>query len=359
MDSESSANDENIIFDTSLVQSNIREHLSSTRNQQDVSIHIEVPDLQVISAIHPPEEIISPAQEARLSRIIDRPLNVTEPNLRLDLVPTDNRESPEQEPFAVHEEDDKIYNYTYIAKGSERGKDVIIEECEGIERCLLFKNRSKPGKENYNELFPYWYCKELKTKEKCTGKILFKSRLPGGRARTERTGHTCKGSPCERVNRIAVVKTRQKAITSVKQTCTSIADEVINDMYTPEDNLLDRQCIKKRQQLKQQASYARKKQQMIKPPRTYFWFDIRQHIKEPIYHDLFKVDMKNYTGGSRHLILANNEMINRLSEAKTWYFDATFHVVNKDHFKQVSWNLIYHMFLIFFNLRSFNLIYFI
>ena len=73
---------------------------------------------------------------------------------------------------------------------------------------------------------------------------------------------------------------------------------------------------------------------MTNPPRGNLWFDLKDHMLAPLYDDLFRRDISNE--GARLIVMANNDMIQRLKEAHTWYFDSTFKVCPNDHFKQLG-----------------------
>ena len=164
-------------FDSTLIPISSQNSLTSTQNQQSLSIHLQVSHLEVLSAIkvgnlsviepdnlssmEHDEEMVIP--EARPSRIVDIPLNLTEPNVRLDVVPANTPAQPNQlrdETFEIFHEQGrqgiKTIKYTKIKEGSNHGKEGLVEKCNGLERFLLKKERTNL------DAFPYYVCNKLK-----------------------------------------------------------------------------------------------------------------------------------------------------------------------------------------------------
>ena len=293
--------------------------LTSTLDQQlnqSLYIHLEVSQLQVL--------------EARDSRIIDRPQNVVEPNLRVDLVPADTPDQPNQigdvtiDIFELSNGEE--IKYRKMPKGNNRGGDCYIEEHQGIQYTLYLRKDSKPEK-------PVLNCNQLYNKKyKCKGKFL--PARENGRPVAKRTGHSCPGTPMVQRNRAARRQVKADVASNAKRTCPDIAKRAQRDNYTAEDNYLDRNYHHSQRQLAQQAAYAKKKGHLTNPPRGNLWFDLRHHVPTPVYNDLVKVDIPH--NGARHIVMANHEMIQRLKEAHSWYFDATFKICPNDHFKQLG-----------------------
>ena len=138
----------------------------------------------------------------------------------------------------------------------------------------------------------------------------------------------------EQRNRAARRQAKRTTAANARLTCPTIAKQVVRDNYTPEDHFFVQEHAHTERQLAQQVSYHKKKGHMTNPPRGNLWFDLKDHMLAPLYDDLFRRDISNE--GARLIVMANNDMIQRLKEAHTWYFDSTFKVCPNDHFKQLG-----------------------
>ena len=81
-----------------ILNQNIEDPLTSTVNEQSLSIHLQVSQLEVLEAMPSIHREVSQLEvlEERPSRVVDRFDGLIEPNMKFDLVPVDTPDQPNQ-----------------------------------------------------------------------------------------------------------------------------------------------------------------------------------------------------------------------------------------------------------------------
>ena len=268
------------------------------------------------------------------SRINDRPADLTEPHVRNDQPPTEVPDLPqENEPFEVIHDGDIIYFYTRMLEGTNKRKELIIEHCDGDEHRLVKKH----GRDNWDN-FPEYLCENAKNENKCPGRFFPKSDNDPStnkcRTVAERRPHTCRPDPLKYRTSLAKKEVKNRALTTT-DTGSRIAEVARAKHFREVDFGLEGKPPPKRRHLEKQANHIRRTNNIRNPRSVGLEFELRVHMKEVVYNDMFKKDLR-VRGGARHIVFATNQMIQRLREARAWYFDATFKCVDKKLFSQVS-----------------------